>query len=140
MKQHELALKTHDSISKAQLAEQQQAHAEQQAQVQNQQAAQQQAHTEQQAAVQNQQSQQQMDQQAQQAQAESGQPAPQQPEAQPQDGLHAIQPHEEQVVHQLLQLGFSEQDIEQAMVMLRKGTPLQQIIQTLGAKYQRTKA
>lgn len=49
----------------------------------------------------------------------------------------ALSPEEEQIVHQLLQRGFNEQDAEQAIVMLRQGTPADQVIQILGAKYAR---
>jgi hypothetical protein len=49
----------------------------------------------------------------------------------------ALSEGETQVVHELLQRGFNEQDAEQAVVMLRQGTPPDQVIQILGAKYAR---
>ncbi len=52
----------------------------------------------------------------------------------PQPQLHALQPEEQQTVHDLLQRGFNAQDVEQAIIMLRQGMPLEQVIQTLGAK------
>ena len=60
------------------------------------------------------------------------------PTEQPQedDGMQGLKPEEQQLVEALLQRGFSEQDVEQAMVMIRQGIDPQQVIQTLGAKYQ----
>lgn len=52
-----------------------------------------------------------------------------------QDGLHELNPEEQQIVQALLQRGFNEQDAEQAIVMMRNGTPPEEIIATLGAKY-----
>lgn len=46
-----------------------------------------------------------------------------------------LNPQETQIAHQLIQHGFSDQDVEQAIVMLRQGMPMQQVIQTLGAKH-----
>jgi hypothetical protein len=71
--------------------------------------------------------------QTQQGPAPAGQPAPDQ--GQPPALDAALSDHETQVVHQLLHRGFNEQDAEQAIVMLRQGTPSDQVIQVLGAKY-----
>lgn len=46
----------------------------------------------------------------------------------------ALSPEELQVAHALLSRGFSEADIEQAIVMLRQRVPIDQIIKVLGAK------
>lgn len=48
----------------------------------------------------------------------------------------SITPDEEQVVSALTDRGFTEDDIEQAIVMLRQGMPLEQVIPTIAAKYQ----
>lgn len=80
-----------------------------------------------------QQAQQQQQQAEQQAAAQS---QPQQPEQQPQSlSDQSLDPEEQKIVHSLFQRGFNEHDIEQAIMMLRQGMTLQQIIQTLGAKY-----
>lgn len=59
------------------------------------------------------------------------QPAPQD---QPQPD-HPLDQNEQQLATVLFHRGFSETDVEQAIVMLRQGIPLEQIIQTLGGKY-----
>jgi hypothetical protein len=51
----------------------------------------------------------------------------------PQDG--ALSPDEQEFVEALLNRNFEENDVEQAVVMKRQGMPLEQIIQTLGAKH-----
>ncbi len=49
----------------------------------------------------------------------------------------SAEPSEEEqaVIEALAQRGFSEDDIEQAVVMLRQGSPLEEVIPTIGAKY-----
>jgi hypothetical protein len=64
-------------------------------------------------------------------------PANEQPAAQPLNGDTGLDADETEFVHALFQRGFNEQDAEQAVVMKRQGVPLEQIIQTLGAKYAR---
>lgn len=44
-------------------------------------------------------------------------------------------PEETELVETLLQRGFNENDVEQAVMMTRQGMPLEQVIQTIGAKY-----
>lgn len=52
------------------------------------------------------------------------------------DPLAAAMDENETILAQsLMQRGFTEDDIEQAIVMQRQGMPLEQVIQTLGAKY-----
>jgi hypothetical protein len=47
----------------------------------------------------------------------------------------ALTPDEQHLAVELTHRGFNEQDIEQAIVMLRQHTPLDRIIQILGSKY-----
>lgn len=47
----------------------------------------------------------------------------------------ALTPDEQHLVEELTHRGFNEQDIEQAIVMLRKGASIEQIVQVLGGKY-----
>lgn len=47
----------------------------------------------------------------------------------------ALSEEESTLVTALLQRGFEDNDVEQAVVMLRQGMPLEQVIQTIGAKY-----
>lgn len=49
--------------------------------------------------------------------------------------MGAMDEEETQLASALMQRGFNENDIEQAIVMKRQGAPLEQIIQSLGAKY-----
>lgn len=46
-----------------------------------------------------------------------------------------LSPQEQQLAEQLIQRGFNDSDVEQAIVMQRQGVPIQQVIATLGAKY-----
>jgi hypothetical protein len=70
---------------------------------------------------------------AQQAQtSQSQETAPAQPE-QPQGDTYQS-PEEEQLVEALLQRGFSEDDVEQAVMMTRQGMPLEEVIGVLGSK------
>jgi hypothetical protein len=123
-------VKAHDTISKAQLAEDTHHFNVQKAAVDTLQNADQ-AQQSHELAVQGQ------DQQTQQAQAQN---APEQGESEPQGQADAepianqLSPGEEQVVHELFNRGFNENDIEQAITMLRNGVHEQQIIQALGAK------
>lgn len=102
-------------------------------------------HTVNQAQQQNQLSQQQMEQQAaqadqqakQQAQdSQSSKSAPAASQSQPQQSPvdASMTPEEQQLVEALLQRGFAEQDVEQAVMMTRQGMPLEEVIATLGAK------
>jgi hypothetical protein len=45
-----------------------------------------------------------------------------------------LSPQENEVARQLIQHGFNDQDVEQAITMIRQGMPLKQVIQVLGAK------
>lgn len=73
--------------------------------------------------------------QAEQVQAPQPAPAPA-----PQNGQYpaASDPHtpeEQKIVEALLQRGYSEQDVEQALVMLRNRVPVDQIMRALGSKH-----
>jgi hypothetical protein len=70
---------------------------------------------------------------AQQAQtSQSQETAPAQPE-QPQVDA-TLAPEEQELVEALLQRGFSEDDVEQAVMMTRQGMPLEEVIGVLGSK------
>jgi hypothetical protein len=58
------------------------------------------------------------------------------PQEQPQEPqLDAtLAPEEQELVEALLQRGFNEDDVEQAVMMTRAGMPLEEVIATLGAK------
>jgi hypothetical protein len=71
-------------------------------------------------------------QQAQQAQASQQQSQPRQPQQTPDPSMT---PEETELVETLLTRGFNENDVEQAVMMTRQGMPLEQVIQTIGAKY-----
>ena len=62
-------------------------------------------------------------------------PQQQMQEVQQDVGDHPLDPQEQQIAEQLIRRGFSDQDVEQAIVMLRQGSTAQQVIATLGAKY-----
>lgn len=62
------------------------------------------------------------------------QPAQPQQQQLPQDDGPLSQ-QEQQVAVALMHRGFSEGDVEQAIVLARQGMPLDQVVQTLGAKY-----
>lgn len=55
-------------------------------------------------------------------------------ETQVETDFNALTPEEIQVVQSLLQRGFDDNDAEQAIVMLRQGVPVEQIIKALGQK------
>jgi hypothetical protein len=94
------------------------------------------AHNAVQGAQQHQQDQQfQAEQAAQQPQKPSSQPSSPDTQAAPLDA--ALSDQEQQIAAALMHRGFNEQDVEQAIVMLRQGVPPQQIDQVLGAKYAR---
>ena len=63
------------------------------------------------------------------------QTAPQggQPDQQGMDG--PLSPDEEQLVHALTMRGYDENDVEQAIVMVRQGMTLPEVIQAIGAKH-----
>src|SRR6185437_789389 len=83
-------------------------------------------------------------QQTAQSQAAEGQEPPVQPKpkqrlpAQPPQqamGNHPPDPQEQQIVEALVHRGYNDQDIEQAIVMLRQGSTAEQVMATLGAKH-----
>lgn len=137
LKQQDLAIKAHDSVSKAQQADDTHQFNVEKAAVDTLQndSQQQQSHDL---------AQQQADtaaQQAPQPQNEATETPQQESQESPDQQLQEIsqvdgplQPGEEQIVRQLLQMGFDENDAEQAITMLRQGVPEDQIIKTLGAK------
>jgi len=46
-----------------------------------------------------------------------------------------LSPEEQQIVHALMQQQFSDDDIEQAIIMLRQGQPAEQVMQVLRSKH-----
>ena len=121
-RERELDIKAHDSVAKADQAFDSHEQTVNQSNIQNQQAEKSQAmqHEEKMSANTSQ---------------SVDKPAPTE-QPQEDDGMQGLKPEEQQLVEALLQRGFSEQDVEQAMVMIRQGIDPQQVIQTLGAKYQ----
>lgn len=88
-----------------------------------------------QANAQNELSREQMVAQQQQAQMSAQQSTEQAPAQEELSTLDAsMTPEEQELVEALLQRGFNESDVEQAVVMTREGMPLEQVIGVLGAK------
>lgn len=137
LKQQELAIKAHDSVSKAQLGDNQHQFNVEKAAVDTLQNASQpeqpDAETPADQASEPQGEPPQLNEQTESPQQE-GQESPQQDLQEISQADGPLQPGEQQIVLELLHRGFSESDAEQAIVMLRHGVPEQQIIQVLGAK------